>query len=88
MVDMTAWVKSIGVSILLIVIITIIIGKFKGIEGIGVGNVSDGLTTVNDTLITGQTLITGVLDYIEIGLLVLVGAFFFKKLTGKGSIGS
>lgn len=77
---MTSWVKTVGVSVLLIAIITIIIGKFRGIDSID--------STANATLGTGQTLITSVLDYIEIGLLILVGAFFFNKLTGKGGIGS
>jgi len=78
--DMTSWVKTVGLSVLLIGIISVIIGKFKGIDSIG--------ATANSSLESGLTLVASMIDYIEIGVLILVGAFFFAKLTKKGGFGA
>jgi len=86
--EMTSWVKAVGLSILLIGIILVILDKFRNIDGVGVINATDGVTTVNETLVTTQTLVMSMIDYIEIGVLILVGAFFFAKLTKKGGFGS
>ena len=78
--NMTGWVKTAGVSVLLIAIVSIIIGKFKGLDSID--------STSNTTLASGQTLLGSLMDYVEIGVLILVGVYFFKKMTSKGGMGA
>jgi hypothetical protein len=79
MADMSNWVKAVGLSVLLVGIISIIVSKFRGIDDID--------TTANASLGDGLTLLGDMVDYIEIGVLILIGAFFFSKLTKKGGFG-
>jgi O-antigen/teichoic acid export membrane protein len=87
MADMSSWVKAVGISVLLIGIMSVIVGKFRGIDDVGSINASDGVQTANESMADGITLLGDMIDYIEIGVLILIGAFFFSKLTKKGGMG-
>ena len=74
-------VKENGNAIFLVVLFVVLFGKMSGISGIG--------TDAQNTLASGTTVLSSILDWIE--LIILIGVFvYFMRQTGskKGGFGA